>query len=792
MTDALAGFLVLDCGESVASAWCTRMLADFGARTMLVEPRGGTPIRHLEPFDATGTSIVAHNVLANKESIAVDEPPSSGDVLRLNALLEQADVVVVNDPKRLVELFAMDLENMRRAYPALLIAVVSQAGATTTQTVHGPVAAHDLIAYALSGWGSLNGLRDRPPLKGARYTASMIAGACAYAAIVTGLLWRQWDARGRMIDVAENEAMLFMFGRAIVRAQYEDDDPQRPEAMVLTGGFPVQASDGYVSVGIGIGRGSRDALGFLGLPELANVNWSAEHADRVQAAIRRKSRNELIEGLGPLRVGVGPVLAADELLRDRHLESRAFFTVPEDEPSAVRHCGPPFRMSRTPARLRNGIPAVGEHEVDARGDRANSYGSTARALPLAGTRVLTFTHAWSGTFCTELLGLAGADVLQIEAPSRPDGWRMSRRPIPEALARLPSAQHPWNCSGFYNSANLNKRAITLDVKDPRGRDLFMRLFEKADVVVENFSPHVMRSWELDYDNLSAIKPDLVMCSLSAFGATGPYGDFIGFGGTVEPASGMSALLGYGDRPLNSGNMIPDPVAGYYAFAAIVTALLHRTRTGEGQNIDLSMQEACMTVIGDALIELQLLGRTPEQMGNSDPSFAPHGYYPASGDDQWVALCAPDDVSWEALCKLMGEPTLVADARFDSNAARRGNRAALDTIVSSWSARLTRADLVDGLRAAGIPSAPVLSALEAAHHRDYATRGAMARVRHPEAGEAMQPVSPFRIDGQPCVVTRPAPMFGEHSREVLVGELGLSTMEYDELVEAQVTGNVPRI
>ncbi|MDP6274268.1 MAG: CoA transferase, partial [Dehalococcoidia bacterium] len=232
--------------------------------------------------------------------------------------------------------------------------------------------------------------------------------------------------------------------------------------------------------------------------------------------------------------------------------------------------------------------------------------------PLHGYRGIVLTQAWAGSYATQILGMLGAEIIQVEFHGRPDSWRGAYdRPIPDTVRDAPGAsanQHTWNVNPNYNSVNLNKQCITLDLTHPDGVEIFKRLVPLADFVVENFAPRVIGNLGIDYDALRQIKPDIILCSLSAFGNNGPWRDVPGIGGTIEPISGMSALLGYEDGPpLNSGQMYPDAAAGLNGFAGIVTALMHREMTGEGQYIDLSMQEASLAFIGDAMLEERMTG-----------------------------------------------------------------------------------------------------------------------------------------------------------------------------------------
>jgi len=411
--------------------------------------------------------------------------------------------------------------------------------------------------------------------------------------------------------------------------------------------------------------------------------------------------------------------------------------------------------------------------------------------PLAGIRVLAMTHAWLGTFCTELMALNGAEVIQVESRRRPDAWRGGYDGIYAGAVPPTPGLRPWNVRSLYNAANLNKQGITLDISQPEGREIFLHLASISDVVAENFSPRVMRNLGISYEDLTQVKPDLVMISLSAYGGSGPWRDRLGIGGTLEPSSGMSALLGYpGGPPLNSGQMLPDPVGGYYGFAAVVTALRHRERTGEGQHIDLSMQEANHTLIGDASLEYALTGNVRGPMGNRHTTFAPHGVYAARGHEQWVALAAETEEQWRALCEVARRPEWAADGRFADRASRKANEDELDALIGGWLAGQDRDDVVAALTVHGLPVAPVLDGDEVAADAVFRERGVIEPVTHPEAGTWPQAGIPYHYSRTPIQVTRPAPMLGEHSAEVFERYCGVTPERYAELEEKVITGGGP--
>jgi crotonobetainyl-CoA:carnitine CoA-transferase CaiB-like acyl-CoA transferase len=390
--------------------------------------------------------------------------------------------------------------------------------------------------------------------------------------------------------------------------------------------------------------------------------------------------------------------------------------------------------------------------------------------------------------------MLGAEIIQVEFHGRPDSWRGAYdRPIPETVANAPGAaeeQHSWNVNPLYNSVNLNKQCITLDLTEPDGVDIFRRLVPLADFVAENFAPRVLGNLGIDYEALRQIKSDIIVCSLSAFGNNGPWRDVPGIGGTIEPISGMSSLLGYeGGPPLNSGQMYPDAAAGLNGFAGIVTALMHREMTGEGQYIDLSMQESSLAFIGDALLEERIIGNVRGRLGNRHMTFAPHGIY-VTADDKWIALAAETEEQWTALCGVASREGWRNDIRFSDNATRKANEDALDAEICAWVSGQKRDELAKRLSDAGVIAAPVLDAHEVAGDQALRERGFIVDVDHPEAGTHPQSGIPVQLSGTPAAIRRHAPLQGQHTQEVLERLLDIDEDEYMELLNRRITGAGP--
>ena len=420
--------------------------------------------------------------------------------------------------------------------------------------------------------------------------------------------------------------------------------------------------------------------------------------------------------------------------------------------------------------------------------------------PLDGIRGVVLTQAWAGSYCTELLAMAGTDVIQLEVRKRPDSWRGTySAPMASAVGAVETAEHPWNVNGLFNAVNLGKRSFTVDLSQPEGLEIYRALVAYADVIVENFSPRVLGNLGLSYEELKAIKPDVIVASLSAYGHDGPWANIPGIGGTIEPTSGMSALLGYADgQPLNSGQMYPDAVAGLYGFSAIMTALHHRDRTGEGQYIDLSMQEANLAHVGDAALEYSMTGVQRPRLGNRHMTFAPHGIFSSlvaandessEGKAQWVAIAAEDEAQWTALCAV-ADRGWEADPRFVDNAARKRHENELEMAIAEWTATEERNVLAERLGRAGVIAAPVLDSLEVADDPVLRERGVIVELEHAEAGRWPQVGAPFHFSRTPVLVERAAPVQGQHSFEVFSELLGMSRERYEELVTMNVSGEGP--
>src|SRR5438093_2880377 len=314
--------------------------------------------------------------------------------------------------------------------------------------------------------------------------------------------------------------------------------------------------------------------------------------------------------------------------------------------------------------------------------------------PLAGIRVADFTWVWAGPFCTLQLAHLGAEVIRVETATRPCVTRL----LPPFAEFEPGP----NRSGYFNQYNQGKKSITLDLKRPEALEVAKRLCAASDVVVENFAAGVMERMGLGWEVLRRLRADLIMIALSGYGATGPDSDKVSYGPAQVPLSGMSSVTGYrGFPPMHVGISYGDPTGGLYGAVAVLAALLHRARTGEGQYIDLSQWETSMAVLPEAIVAWTMNGVAPERDGNRDPIMAPHGVFRAAGEDRWVAIAVEDDAAWARLAAVLGRVELAADRRFATAPARKQHEDELEALVTAWTSTRSPEEVTATLQAAGV-------------------------------------------------------------------------------------------
>ena len=398
--------------------------------------------------------------------------------------------------------------------------------------------------------------------------------------------------------------------------------------------------------------------------------------------------------------------------------------------------------------------------------------------PLAGYRVADFTWVWAGPTCTMQLAHMGAEVIRMESMRRPCLLR--------SLPPWPDGQPGLNRSGYFNQYNQGKRSILLDLSKPEAVEIAKKLVAVSDVAVENFAGGVIKRLGLGYEALKQVKSDLIMISMSGYGQTGPEASYVSYGPAQVPLSGLSSLTGYaGWPPMHVGMSYGDPTAGLHAAFAVLAALFHRERSGEGQYIDMSQWESSLSVVAEGLMDQTMNGTQPPRMGNRIQYMAPHGIYRCAGEDRWVSIAVLTADEWHAFCGVIGQPGLADDARFRTVDDRKVNEDELDAIVEAWTSALDRFEVRDKLQAAGVAAFPPMTNKDLAEDPHLNERHFFVEKEHPEVGVRKHAGIPWKMSETPCEVWRAAPTIGQDNDYVYGEVLGFSSAQIADLVEREI-------
>ncbi|MEX2228385.1 MAG: CoA transferase, partial [Dehalococcoidia bacterium] len=376
--------------------------------------------------------------------------------------------------------------------------------------------------------------------------------------------------------------------------------------------------------------------------------------------------------------------------------------------------------------------------------------SPAGSLPLAGVRVLDFTHVLAGPFATRMLGDMGADVVKVNSAARP-----GNTPV----------------SAYYVMWNRNKRALALDMSRDEAKAICRRLCERADVVIDNFSAGVLDRWGVGYESVREANPGVTYVAMSGMGERGPWSSFVTYAPTVHALAGITALVGVpGREDIGIGFSYNDHLSGLHGAVAVLAALEARRRTGRGQRVELSQFEVGAQFVAPALLDYFANRRVAEASANDLPYdvAAPHGCYPCAGDDRWVAIAVMDDAHWASLRAVMGDPEWAREARYATAAGRAADRRALGERVAAWTRTLDAYDVQARCQSAGVPAGVVQTGADLAADRQLAVNDFLTPIAepHPALGQTYADRLPLHFARTPITEYRRARVLGEDSAEVL--------------------------
>ena len=803
---ALDGLRVVDLTDERA-IYGAKMLADLGAEVVRVEPPGGDPLRCRGPHreDApTGEGSLWHAYFASSRRCVALDPHTPEGAAQLHRLVNRADIVLACDGA-----FGVDhacLDDARRRRPELAVVETSSFGPD------GPwrnYLAPDLVAGALGGAVATTGDADTPPLKTFGELNFILSGAYTAIAALAVVYRIRETGVGQGVHVPVHECIASCLEHVFMWYWYHERMPNAARPVVERRGslhwsnayLVMPAKGGAIMVTPTpsfdnqlVWLIEKDAQEDLLDPKYQEPGNRRAYIRRFMEVLRdwvaTRDVEELFYEAQEHHAPYGWVLGIDKVAENPQLAARDWWVDYPSTSASVRGPGAPYRFSETPWHLRpyGGIGA--DNEAVARLTRHSSEPPPTtpttsespkvapRDRPLAGVRVLDFSHVLAGPFATRILADLGADVVKVNSavrvgPNAPDGV-------------------------YYVMWNRNKRALALDLSRDESRAVCKRLCETADVVIDNFSVGVLERWGVGYDAISPGNPKVIYLQMSGMGIGGPWSNFVTYAPTIHALAGLTHLTGVpGRQDIGIGFSYNDHCAGLHGAFAMLAGLEARRRTGHGQRIDLSQFEVGVNLAGPALLDYFANGRTAQPTGNRLPYdlAAPHGCYRCApdapqrdtpgesgtdtvADERWVAIACTSDAHWQSLRRVMGDPEWARSPAL-ANVAGRLAFTELDVGVGHWTRTLTAAEVMNRCQAAAVPAGVVQTGPDLAEADPQLRRSGFLREidePHPVAGKTYADRLPIYFEDTPCDEYRRTRRVGEDNASVLADWLGMSGEE----------------
>lgn len=794
----LSDLRVVEIGSSAASSYCARLFADFGADVQKVEPPAGDPIRRTAPLTPGGQSAWFAFLNFNKSSIIIDATEPNA-IKCLTSLIESCDILIDGRDVDSADCPSIDIAAIRQRRRGLIYLEASWFGR------EGPYAgftATDLTVRALAGLVKLVGPVEGPPLYAPDFQTGILAGLWGFVAAASSALAQVQGGGGRSWSLSIFESTLALSEDFMFEAFVRGDVMRRIGVNRFWPNFPVgiyETKKGWLGVTTLTPAQWCAFCDMLGLSELRDDPALVLGADRLphmekierQFMPRLKMRTAhewFAEGLAR-KIPIVRVPEISDLLQDVEKNMRGAIVPILLGGEMGLTAGSMQRLTLTPPHRGGKVPIPGEQQ---------SFGSALRRLsliepnksgcidadtaPLQGIRVIDFTMGWAGPLCTRTLADLGADVIKIEAIQYPDWWRGVDRTPAYVDGQM------YEKTARFCIMNRNKRGITLDLTRPVGLALAKRLAAQADIVVDNYSVNVLPKLGLGFDVLRTLNPRLVMMSMSAFGTGSTHRECRAYGSTLEQGSGLPTVTGNPHGPpVMSHIAFGDAVGGLNGCAAVLIALIHARKTGQGQFIDLAQIECMIPFVAPWITVHSIDGAQPRRYGNRHPEFVPHGCFRCAGKDNWIVIAATDADMWQRLALLIGRSDWAMDASLRSAEARRDVEDLIERSIEAWTlardADQAMTELQTGKIAAGVARLPI----DLLQDRHLRSRAFLQKIQRAFVGPHPQPSMPIREGAGPYAIRSAAPTLGQHNREILSGHLGLSEAAIAELAREGIIG-----
>ncbi|QIL73961.1 CoA transferase (plasmid) [Diaphorobacter sp. HDW4B] len=792
---ALAGVRVVELAGNHAAQFAARLLGDFGAQVLKVERPTGDPLRQEGPaIPGSAHSALFEYLNWNKQSLVLD-PSDVADAETVTKLLAAADILVFGwGPTETANTWGLTPQLLHERFPHLSIVAVSDFG------WDGPEAnwqGGDLVLQAMGGIMSFSGLQNREPLKpGLRQSAYCAGLNGAYTAMAAHFHALRTQS-GSLIDLSAMEVVAselvsvfpaYSLAGVVAARRSAVQDP-------LLSGEPLPVLDGYVTLQVNPLYGPDRFAQLLNEPRLCDERFASQqgridHAEELRAllhaALKGRSGRELFEKANEEGLLSGVLQSAAQLMDCDHLATRDLWTeVPVADGKTWKLPSRIARMSATPVSVRTLAPALGSTS------RAEALGSAASAsvrrttaaisgaatnAPLTGLRVLDLSTVFAAPYMGALLADLGAEVIKIEAPKRLDQLRAGGFGY---LVDNDPGDAGWNRCSTFQMLNRGKRSVVLDLQTPAGRDVLCELVKQSDVLIDNFTPRVMRGWGLPYEKLAELNPRLVMLSNTGYGSNGPWSSYKAQGTTLEATMGLSNYAGYaGESATKVGQSYPDFLAAWSGLTCIMAALVHRENTGQGQWIDLGMYQLGPLVIPESFIAVQSGQQDVACRGNAEWNAHFSGVFQSAGDNRWMVISAATHAIRQKLSALVNAPADASDA-------------ALHTHCAAWSLQHTPLSAAQKLQAAGVAAGAVNESSDLIREPQLVARRFFECVDfESDIGERALIGRPYIWHGASVGIRRRAPHFGEDNADVLGQLLKLSPESIRQLRESQVVSDTP--
>lgn len=761
---------------------CGRFLADLGAEVLLVEPRGGLPSRRRPPLkDGVSLHFASHN--ANKLSVELDlDDPAA--IERLGALLDGADIFLESTPGDWLQRSGL----AARLRPELVTLSLTDFGRSGP---YAGFAGSNAVLLAMGGVLARSGIKGSAPLLPPGELAYETAALQA-AWVALGALWNVSNGgAGGYFDFSVHEATLQILdpGMGVTgsaaggRSALELAPRGRPP---FGNGYPIFACrDGAVRICLLNPRQWQGMSAWLGDdhpftdPAFASLSRRFKVIREINALIAELFRDQAAADLvaeGQRRgVPIAAVSRPQEVLRDEHFRARgSFVELPLGDGSAGRVPFGFVEIDGRQAGVRQPAPALDADSERQWAAVASAQQVQAQRRPFAGIRVLDLGVIVAGAELGRLLADQGAEVIKVESGAYPDGLRQSLDNRPMSIS--------------FAQGSRGKRSLGLNLRDPRGVELFKRLVAQSDVVLSNFKPGTLESLGIDYAVLSRIKPDIIMADSSALGNHGPLSRSMGYGPLVRASTGLTWLWRYPELDegySDSTTIFPDHFAARVSAAAIAAALLRRQRSGRGGRVSLCQAESILAALATDFLEESVAPGAFVARGNRDRFDAPGNLFPCAGDDEWCVINVRGDAQWRALCEVLERHDWLRDPRLADAAGRLAHASEVEEGVAAWTAQRSPVQVRDLLQARGVAAGDMLRLDQLAADPQLQARRFFRTLRQPGLDAPLLTENAPALGPLPEPSIRPAPFLGQHTLEIAAELLGLDAESRAELVREGV-------